>query len=77
MATITKKLAVVGAFAPLAALAEGENTIPGLTEAISQAQSTATSMAGAVVPGAVSIVFAFAGLLGVYLVWKILRRAAR
>lgn len=76
MATITKKLAIAGAFAPLAVFAEGEG-IPGLSAAITQAQGTATEMAGAIVPGAVSIVFAFAGILGVFLVWKILRRAAR
>lgn len=74
-----KKLLAALAFAPVAALAEGESaavSIPGLSDAIDTAKDTASSMAGEVVPAAVAIIFAFAGLVGVYLIWRVFKRGA-
>lgn len=74
-----KKLLAALAFAPVAALAEGESaavSIPGLSDAIDTAKDTAGAMAGEVVPAAVAIIFAFAGLVGVYLIWRVFKRGA-
>lgn len=74
-----KKLLAALAFSPAAALAEGESaavSIPGLSDAIDTAKDTATAMAGDVVPAAVAIIFAFAGLVGVYLIWRVFKRGA-
>lgn len=75
----TKKiLAWLAAAAPLGALAQEQSvTVPGLADAITTAENTATSMASSLVPAAVTIVFAFAGILGVWAVWKLLRRGVR
>lgn len=59
------------------ALAQETVTIPGLSDAITSAQGTATAMAGQLVPAAVTIVFAFAGILGVWAVWKLLKRGVK
>lgn len=79
--SIKSKLATVAALAGSvgSALAEGEVTYsapPGLSDAINTAKATDTGMAGDIVPAAVVILFAFAGLIGVYLVWKVFRRGA-
>jgi len=71
LATIAGSLLAGGAMAEDAAV-----TIPGLSDAIDTAKNTATSMAGQVIPAAVAILFAFAGLVGVYLVWRVFRRGA-
>lgn len=77
--TMKKKiLAALAGLSPFAVFAEGESvTIPGLSNAISTAQGTATEMATQLVPAAVAIVFAFAGILGVWAVWKLLKRGVR
>lgn len=67
-------LALVGG---VASAQESGTTIPGLADAISGAQSTATAIAGQVVPAAWPILAAFAGLLGIYLIWRVLKRGAR
>ena len=77
--TVKKIVAgVAAAAAPLGALAEDAayTSPPGLTDAINTAKSTASGMAGEIVPAAVVILFAFAGLVGVYLVWRVFRRGA-
>lgn len=79
MSIKSKILAGLAAVSPVAVFAEGEatpSTIPGLQTAIDTAKDTATAMAGQVVPAAVVILFAFAGLVGVYLVWRVFRRGA-
>lgn len=71
-----KLFTLLGLGSVAASAQETTTTIPGLSDAITTAQSTATSMAGQVVPAAVVILFAFAGLVGVFLVWKVFRRGA-
>lgn len=75
----TKKIiAGIAAASPLAGFAEGTTVaVPGLADAITTAENTATSMATSLVPAAVAIVFAFAGILGVWAVWKLLRRGVK
>lgn len=75
---LLKKTAILAALSPLAALAEGASytSPPGMSEALNTAKATAEGMAGEVVPAAVVILFAFAGLVGVYLIWRIFRRGA-
>lgn len=75
-----RKLALIGlAGLGLPVFAEGSvtyTTPPGLTDAINTAKATAEGLAGDIVPAAVVILFAFAGLLGVYLLWRVVRRGA-
>lgn len=73
-----KKLLVALGLAPLSALATDPTytSPPGLSDAISTAQTTAQGLAGDIVPAAVVILFAFAGLFGVYLIWKVFRKGA-
>lgn len=62
------------------ALAEGATstyeTPPGLQDAITTAQDAAKGLAGDIVPAAVVIIFAFAGLVGVWLLWRVFKRGA-
>lgn len=77
MVTKSKLATAAAALAAGGAVAQDTTvTIPGLSDAISTAQNTATAMAGQVIPAAVGILFAFAGLVGVYLVWRVFRRGA-
>lgn len=79
---ITKtRLAVAGLLASgSSALAEGASftytTPPGLQDAIDTAKGTASGLAGDVIPAAVVIIFAFAGLVGVWLLWRVFKRGA-
>lgn len=79
MITKSKVLTALGALAPFAVFAEGENavTVPGLDNAITTATNTASSMAASIVPAAVTIIFAFAGIMGVWAVWKLLKRGVK
>jgi Kef-type K+ transport system membrane component KefB len=72
----TKVATVGGSLLAGGAMAEDAVSIPGLADAISTAQSTATAMAGQVTPAATGILFAFAGLIGVYLIYRVFRRGA-
>lgn len=72
------KAIIAGMMAPAAAFAEGATgtayATPGLSDAIDNAKATATQMATDIVPAAVTIIFTFAGLLGVYLIWRVFKK---
>ena len=74
----TKAVALLGLGGSVVASAEGVTYAapPGLQNAIDTAKATATGMAGDIIPAAVVILFAFAGLIGVYLIWRVFKRGA-
>lgn len=51
-------------------------TPPGLQRALDTATATAEGMAGDVLPVVVTILFAFAGLVGIWLIWRVFKRGA-
>lgn len=74
--------AVLAAVSPALAFAEGEGTTvtystpPGLQRALDTATATAEGMAGDVLPVVVTILFSFAGLIGIWLIWRVFKRGA-
>lgn len=68
-----KFLAGLGAFAPAAVFAEGETTaVSGLVTDLQTAAENAISSA---TPAVVSVLVALFGVYGVFLVYKLIRRA--
>lgn len=78
MALKKKLLAFLAGIGALPALAAdgAYASPPGLTDAINTAKTTASGMAGEILPAAVAILFAFAGLIGIWLIWRVFKRGA-